>query len=100
MRAKIPNIGEYCLATKYHDGDPGDWWGLGFYDGERDGRHFIKDNDGKQIRASGFRRVGKIRADVGRWLLTVAAVPLEDSPPGTVNMWSMLTNLAAEDPDQ
>jgi hypothetical protein len=90
----MPEIGDYCLATKYGDGDPGDHWGLGFYDGERDGRHYIKDSGGNQIRASGFRRVGKVNAEVGRWLLNTAARALEESPPGTVNLWTMLTPLA------
>lgn len=90
----MPKIGEYCLATKWSDGDPGDHWGLGFYDGERDGRHYIKDNNGNQIRTNGFRRVARIQPDVGAWLLNTAAQALEASPPGTVNMWTMLTPLA------
>ena len=90
----MPSHGDYVLATKYNDGDPGDAWALGFYDGERDGRHFVKDSDGKQIRIGGFRRVAPIRADVGHWLITVAAPHLERSPPGTVNLWTMLTPLA------
>jgi hypothetical protein len=90
------NIGDYVLATKYSDGDPGDAWALGFYDGVRDeqGRHYVKDASGKQIRGNGFRRVGRIRADVGRWLLEDAAKVLERSPPGTVNLWTMLTAAA------
>jgi hypothetical protein len=89
-------IGDYVLATKYGDGDPGDMWALGFYDGVRDpqGRHYVKDSAGNQIRGNGFRRVGRIREDVGRWLLKDAAKVLERSPPGTVNLWTMLTPLA------
>ena len=89
-------IGAYVLATKYEDGDPGDAWALGFYDGVRDeqGRHYVKDSEGRQIRGNGFRRVARIRADVGRWLLTVAAKQLEACPPGTVNLWTMLTPAA------
>ena len=90
----MPEIGEYCLATKYDDGDPGDHWGLGFYSGERGGRYYIKDSGGKEIRANGFRRVARIRADVGTWLLTTAAKALEASPPGTVSLWDMLTPVA------
>ncbi|MDD4436466.1 MAG: hypothetical protein PHS04_00310 [Tissierellia bacterium] len=96
QRVVMPEIGDYCLATKYSDGDPGDHWGLGFYDGEHDGRHYIKDSNGKQIRANGFRRVGKVSAEVGHWLLNTAAKPLEASPPGTVNLWTMLTAIAYE----
>lgn len=84
-------VGDYVLATKYDDGDPGDPWALGWYHGERGGRHFVKDNAGNQIRPGGFRRVARVRKDVGRWLLEVAAQHLELAPPGTVNLWTMLT---------
>ncbi len=86
--------GDYVLATKYFDGDPGDHWCLGFYDCATGDRHFVLDGEGRQIRHNGFRRVRKIRADVGRWLLEVAAKQLEMSPPGTVNLWNMLTESA------
>jgi hypothetical protein len=86
-----PRSGDYVLATKYEDGDPGDMWALGFYDCERDGRHYVKDGSGNQIRGNGFRRVAPIRSDVGRWLLEVVAKQLERCPPGTVNIWTMLT---------
>lgn len=79
---EVPNVGDYVLATKYEDGDPGDMWALGFYDGVRDdhGRHYVKDSAGKQIRGNGFRKVAPIREDVGRWLLEVAAPHLERCP--------------------
>lgn len=99
METQQPKLGDYCLATKYDDGDPGDWWGLGYYDREENGRHYIIDDDGKQIRHGGFRRVSKIRPDVGAWLLDVASKQLEQSPPGTVNLWTMLTPLAFDDED-
>lgn len=82
--------GAYVLATKWSDGDPGDPWGVGFYDGHRLDRHFIVDNDGKQIRHGGFLRVGRITPETGRWLMENAAV-LEASPPGSVNLWGMIT---------
>ena len=85
--------GEYVLATKWSDGDPGDHWGVGFYDRLENGRHYIVDSSGKQIRGNGFRRVGRITAGVGRWLLS-AAKSLEASPPGTINLWTMLTKRA------
>lgn len=92
--------GDYVLATKFDDGDPGDWWGVGFYDCEKDGRHFICDNDGNQIRRGGFRRVGHITTEYGAWLLSVCDA-LERSPAGTVNLWTMATPLAlGEDIDQ
>ena len=91
-------VGDYVLATKYQDGDPGDAWALGFYAGSEDHfgqeRHYVIDNDGKSIRGNGYRRVAKIRKDVGAWLLNVAAKQLEQSPPGTVNLWTMLTPAA------
>jgi len=91
-----PAIGDYVLATKYSDGDPGDAWALGFYNGQLDeqGRHYVLDSAGKNMRGNGYRRVGRIRGDVGRWLLGVAADQLERSRPGTVNLWTMLTENA------
>ena len=89
-RNKKLREGDYVLATKFTDGDPGDNWAVGFYDGENNGRYLVIDNDGNQLRASGFRRIGKITAETGRWLMEVARI-LESSPPGTVNLWSMLT---------
>lgn len=84
--------GEYVLATKYNDGDPGDNWAVGFYLGsfEHFGqtRHMIGDKDGNSFRHNGFRRVGKIDQDFGEWLLSVSK-ELERSPPGTVNLWAM-----------
>lgn len=85
------NKGDYVLATKYSDGDPGDAWALGFYDGKRNGRYFVVDNNGNQMRHNGYRAVGRVRQDVGEWLLKTAAKQLELSPPGTVNLWKMLT---------
>lgn len=99
---EMPNIGDYVLATKYSDGDPGDPWALGFYAGELNvgndretvkvaPRYLVNDSAGHSIRPGGFRRVARIRKDVGHWLLTIAAKQLENSPPGTVNLWTMLT---------
>ena len=87
------NVGDYVLATKYDDGDPGDHWALGFYAGTtHDGsRHLVTDANGETIRAGGFRRVARIRKDAGAWMLNTAARALEASPPGTVSLWGMLT---------
>jgi len=88
--ALLPEIGEYVLATKYSDGDPGDPWALGFYAGVTErGRHLVKDSNGDQIRAGGFRRVGRIEQEVGTWLWN-NRVALESSPPGTVNLWALV----------
>lgn len=94
----MPAVGDYVLATKYNDGDPGDNWALGFYAGQMPEytppRYDVVDSSGKSIRGNGFRKVARLRKDVGRWLLTVAAKQLELSPPGTVNIWTMLTPAA------
>jgi hypothetical protein len=101
----MPAIGDYVLATKYSDGDPGDPWALGFYAGELDmgntrydikvaPRYLVNDSSGATIRGNGYRRVARVRKDVGAWLLNVAAKQLEQSPPGTVNLWTMLTDVA------
>lgn len=95
-----PEPGDYVFATKYQDGDPGDAWAVGWYAGTRNGRHYVKNNAGEQIRSNGFRRVSRIRKDVGRWLLEVAAPHLERCPPGTVNLWTMLTAAAFDCSDE
>jgi hypothetical protein len=61
--------GDYVLATKWRDGDPRDHWCVGFYDDERDGRHYVTDEKGIQFRANGFRRVKKIPQKRGEFLL-------------------------------
>jgi hypothetical protein len=82
--------GDYVLGTKYSDGDPGDPWAVGFYDGIQYGdRHMVKDSAGKQIRAGGFRAVVRIPYAVGAWLLANARV-LESSPPGAVDLQKMV----------
>lgn len=68
------NHGDYVLATKYQDGDPGDGYAVGFYDKPLDTvagatRHLVIDGDGKQFRNNGFRRVEKITDTEGRWLI-------------------------------
>jgi hypothetical protein len=110
-RQVSPAVGDYVLATKYSDGDPGDAWALGFYAGELDmgndreqikmaPRYLVNDSSGKTIRPNGYRRVARVRKDVGAWLLNVAAKQLEQSPPGTVNLWTMLTPAAFEVGDE
>lgn len=90
VEAPLPEIGDYVLATKYADGDPGDAWGVGYYDGMKySDRHMVKDGCGAQIRHNGFRKVGKITAEYGSWLMSNAAM-LEKSPPGMINLWGML----------
>lgn len=87
-----PKIGDYVLATKYSDGDPGDPWALGFYAGvdHREGlqdRHMVLDGQGKNIRPSGYRRVGRITTEIGNWLWSQRD-ELERAP-SKINLWGM-----------
>lgn len=65
--------GDYVLATKYRDGDPGDQFCVGFYDGfymnGSSTRHLVVDGEGQQFRRNGFRRVAKISRDRGEWIV-------------------------------
>ncbi len=74
VRVEAPvRRGDYVLATKYHDGDPGDQWAIGFFAGRlpkfTGDRYMVADAEGKQFRGNGFRRVKRISAERGRWLL-------------------------------
>ncbi len=66
-------IGCYVVATKYADGDPGDQFCVGFYNGSYDHhgstRHLVVDGDGKNFRANGFRRIAKIPQRRGEWIV-------------------------------
>lgn len=71
---KLLAKGTYVLATKYDDGDPQDQWSIGFYDGVTaphydPPRYNVVDNDGKQFRGNGFRRVEEISKERGEWIL-------------------------------
>lgn len=65
--------GDYVLATKYSDGDPGDQWAVGFYNGilpKLGGdRHLVVDGEGRQFRRNGFRRVEKISHARGEFIV-------------------------------
>ncbi len=61
--------GDYILATKWHDGDPYDHWCVGWYDRQDRDRHFVVDANGNQYRMNGFRRVAKISAARGKFIL-------------------------------
>jgi len=79
------------LATKFSDGDPGDHWGVGFYDGERNGRHYVKDGEGNQLRGNGFRRVGRIHKDAGALLLIAAREWEKRALAGeNLNLWNLV----------
>lgn len=63
-------VGDYVVATKYSDGDPGDHFAVGFIASSamRD-RWLVVDNHGQPFRANGFRRVQRITARTGAALL-------------------------------
>lgn len=83
-----PAVGDYVLATKWHDGEPGDPWAVGFYGGLEFGdRHMVRHADGENIRPNGYRRVGRITPEIGAWLLKNAA-NLEFAP-GKITLWGM-----------
>jgi len=70
--------GDYVLATKYSDGDSGDQWCVGFYHSELDYethvRHQVVNGQGEQFRGNGFRRVKKINAEKGEFLVDNARI--------------------------
>lgn len=73
--------GDYVIATKYNDGDPGDQFCIGFYDGFYDSsgqaRHLVVDSEGKQFRHNGFRRVAKVGVKRGAWMVrNIATIEL------------------------
>ena len=83
--------GDYVLATKFSDGDPGDAWAVGYYLGQLakpDGRHLVGDSEGKSFRPNGYGYVARIDPEFGSWLLD-GAIYLERCPPGSVNLWDM-----------
>lgn len=83
-----PKSRDYVLATKYEDGDPGDPWAVGFYARPMaDGRHMVVGDKGASIYASGYRRVGRIPAAIGGWLMANAS--LLEHAPGKINLWGM-----------
>ena len=65
--------GEYVVATKYSDGDPGDPFCIGFYWGYFNHygtlRYLVVDNEGQQFRHNGFRRVQRVSSRRGAWMV-------------------------------
>jgi hypothetical protein len=85
-----PQKGDYCLATKWSDGEAWDHWAVGFYEGEiYPGRHSVVDSSGNRLRDGGFRRCEVISQEQGSYLL-VNAMQLEAC--GT-NLWDLLPTL-------
>jgi hypothetical protein len=96
--------GDYVLATKWNDGDPGDPWCVGYFDSEIDcgseKRFLVVDAAGAQFYRNGFRRMQKISTARGNWLVAMmpaiekmmrfgshrtvwgwARLPMKDYPP-------------------
>lgn len=70
-----PSLGDYVLATRWSDGNPGDPWAIGFYHGRTNkGHHLVIDTDGTNFRPGGFDRVDKITEEVGRLIVENAGL--------------------------
>ena len=74
--AQHPSVvkkGDYVVATKYRDGDPGDQFCIGFHDySYQNGSstwHMVVDSFGNQFRHNGFRRVARIGSKRGAWVV-------------------------------
>lgn len=82
-------IGSYVVATKYKDGDPGDQYCIGFYNGSYDHygetRYLVVDNEGNNFRANGFRRIAKVGKKRGAWMVT--HIPIIDSYMNRFSVW-------------
>lgn len=73
MTDKLIPIGSYVLATKYADGDPGDHFAIGYYREKYihgiQTRYVVVDIKGLPFRANGFRRIARIGASRGNWII-------------------------------
>lgn len=68
--AKRIEKGDYVLATKYGDGNPGDHFCVGFFSHMlAEDRFIVVDDKGVPFRANGFRRVEKISAECGAFIV-------------------------------
>ena len=81
---KIPEPGDYVLATKYHDGDPGDPWAVGVVSEVVRDKFYLQPGPG--IRAGGFWRARRISGERGKWLLDHA----EDIQYSGFTVWHFL----------
>lgn len=66
--------GSYVLATKYHDGDPGDYFCVGYlkeiYNHFGTTRYIVVDNNDRPFIANGFRRCQPISRERGNWIVS------------------------------
>ena len=84
---------DYVLGTKYKDGSPYDAWGVGFYDKEKGGMHYVKDLSGAQIRLSGFKECKKIEVSTGRYILQ------NQDQMYLKNLWALVRELEKNKPN-
>jgi hypothetical protein len=66
-------IGDYVLATKWHDGDPCDHFVVGYLKQilpYNPPRYDVCDSEGKSFRGNGFRRAEKITQEEGTFMLS------------------------------
>ncbi len=85
------NPGDYVLATKWGDGEAWDHWAVGYFTGMSGERYLIRDAQGNNLRANGFRRAAIITPEIGAYLLENAK---ELEQIGT-NLWTLLEKLQA-----
>lgn len=102
--------GDYVLASKYDDGDPGDHYCVGFYAGNYDHfgqtRHLVNDADGKPFRANGFRRCELVSTDEGARMIAsfpdLKPLRVEEGGPGEddrlvgESVWDRLAAIRAQ----
>lgn len=77
--------GDYVLATKYSDGDPGDQFCVGFYSGKVFDRFMVVDSNGAQFRANGFRRCEPISKEAGEYIVE----NMKDIERGDIGLWAI-----------
>ena len=74
-----PRIGNYVIATQYHEGNPNDHFAVGWlldeiYDHDGELRYVVVDDEGLPFRNNGFRRCIRISARRGQWFVEHLAV--------------------------
>lgn len=76
MQNEKLKLGDYVLATKWHDGCVSDHWCVGYYVDDLRDRYLIEDDQGHLFRTTGFRTAQKITPEEGKFLLETIP-PLE-----------------------
>lgn len=89
MMSESIRVGDYVLATKFYDADPGDPWVVGFVDQIVNGRCYVVDHEGVLIYPSPMRAAAKIPPNLGKWLIENGKA-LEEAPTRAINLFRML----------